>query len=355
MFRAFSFLQDEVESRREVCMKYVMGLDVGGSKTDCLIGDETGLVCGYGCAGSGSYEYHGVEAAFVENKKAVDSALADAGLTLGDIGCVGMGVAGADLPDDFAMLEREIYEPIFGGIDRVFLNDSFAALRGGARASYGLVIACGTGVIAAGISPEGARARAGGWMPEYGDKCTGETLGLEGLKCVWRAREGITGATLLTDLFLERSECGNVDEFFYRVYTGKMSTGVLQPMAQLVFRAGVEGDAAACDILDEGGRYLGAMLNAVARRLSMCDAEFGISMAGSVFSEGAPVLRDAMEETVLAECSLATFHKPLWSTVVGALLLGYEKDGPISEAVCDRLAVSLDESARKYSKAFRLE
>lgn len=335
-------------------MKYVMGLDVGGTKTDCLIGDETGVVCGFGSAGSGSYEYHGVEAAFVENKKAVECALSDADLSLSDIECVGMGVAGADLPDDFEMLEKEIYEPIFGEIDRVFLNDSFAALRGGTDASYGMVIACGTGVIAAGIAPDGSRARAGGWMPEYGDKCTGETLGMEGLKSVWRAREGIIGATLLTDLFLERSGCGDVDEFFYRVYGGKLSTESLQPMAQLVFRAGLAGDAVACDILGEGGRYLGAMLNAVARRLSMYETAFGVSMAGSVFSEGAPVLREAMEEAVLAECGSARFHKPLWSTVVGALLLGYEKDRPILEEVYERLSMSLDESARKYSKAFRL-
>lgn len=192
-------------------------------------------------------------------------------------------------------------------------------------------------------------------MPEYGDKCTGETIGQEGLKSVWRAREGIIGPTLLTDLFLERSGCSSVDDFFRQIYTKSMSTDVLQPMAQLVFRAGVAGDAVACDILREGGCYLGAMLNAVARSLNMIEVEFGISTAGSVFSEGAPVLREAMETTVVNECPMATFHWPLWTPIVGALLLGFEKEGPISNTVYDALSMSLDDAGKRYSKTFRLE
>ena len=85
-------------------MHYYLGMDVGGTKTDCLIADETGAVLGFARAGSGSYEYHGVEHAERENRKAVVSALKDASLKLSDISAVGLGVAGADLPEDFKML-----------------------------------------------------------------------------------------------------------------------------------------------------------------------------------------------------------------------------------------------------------
>jgi N-acetylglucosamine kinase-like BadF-type ATPase len=334
-------------------MKYILGLDVGGTKTDCLIADETGTICGYGNAGSGSYEYNGVESAYLENERAIQAALDAASIQLSDIACVGMGVAGADIDDDYRMLEEQIYTPLLGDTPRVFLNDAFAALRGGAQASYGLVIACGTGAIAAGIAPNGTKARAGGWMPEYGDKCTGETLGLEGLNSVWRAREGIIPPTRLTDLFLERSGCADVDSFFHAVYTGTLPTAILHPMAQLVFQAGLEGDPTACDILRAGGEYLGQMLNAVARKLSMTNEAFGISMAGSVFSEGAPVLAKAMKSTVLAVCPSVHFHQPMWAPIVGALLLGFEKDEPIKEQVYTTLSNSLLEAESTYNKQFK--
>ena len=97
-------------------MKYYLGLDVGGTKTYCLIADESGEVAGFGRAGCGNYEYHGLESAALENRKAVEQALKSAGISLTNITAIGMGVAGADIPEDYEMLERELYRPLFGAI-----------------------------------------------------------------------------------------------------------------------------------------------------------------------------------------------------------------------------------------------
>ena len=125
-------------------------------------------------------------------------------------------------------------------------------------------------------------------------------------------------------------------------------------MAQLVFRAGLEGDATACDILREGGIYLGHMLNAVARKLSMTNESFGISMAGSVFSEEAPILADAMKKIVRTQCPKAYFHQPMWSPIIGALLLGFEKESPIDKSVYIQLTKSILEAEKIYKKQFKL-
>ena len=333
-------------------MRYTLGLDVGGTKTDCLIADEQGMICGYASAGTGSHEYFGIEPAAVEVRKAVEAALASASITLDDVERIGLGVAGADQPHDYTMLEEAIYTPLFGEIPRVLVNDSFAALRGGTESPSGLVIACGTGVIAAGISPSGERARAGGWMPEYGDRCTGETLGLEGLHSVWREREGIIEPTLITKLFMERAGYDDIDTFFFDVYNQRYDTEGLQPMAQLVFRAGSEDDSAACEILERGGEYLGLMINAVARKLDMSNDPFNVCTAGSVFSEGAPVLHDAMVTTVTNECPKASFVRPKWIPVVGALLLGFEMDGPLVSEMYEHLYENLLRSEQIYNKSF---
>jgi len=57
---------------------------------------------------------------------------------------------------------------------------------------------------------------------------------------------------------------------------------------------------------------------------------------------------------VHAEFSLARFHAPIWSPVVGAVLLGFDRQGPISDEVYMRLESELDSVANRYSKTFRV-
>lgn len=322
-------------------MRYYLGMDVGGTKTHCLIADEDARIVGFGCAGCGSYEYHGLKPAALENQRAVDAALADAGLQLDAIRAVGLGVAGADLPEDFEMLERQIYTPLFGNLPRRFKNDSMAALRGGTRADDAIVIVCGTGSVCAGRNSRGEETRVGGIGPEFGDRCTGTLLGEEGIRTVWRARDGIVEATLLTQKFLARSGCADVDELFYALYRRKLSYESLEPMAKLVFEAALEGDAAARDILADGGTYLSVMVCAVAEKLDLTAARFEVIMAGSVFKGASPDLIDAMKTGIAMRCPLAECRRPAFEPVVGALLMAFEQDHALRSALYNGLEASL--------------
>jgi N-acetylglucosamine kinase-like BadF-type ATPase len=184
-------------------VRYYLGLDAGGTKTFCLIGDEAGHVLGFGRGGTGNYESYGPDPAREEISKAVSNALKETGLTLDQISGIGMGIAGADIPEDYEMLEREVFTPLFGKIPRAFRNDSMGGLRGGTREPKGIVIACGTGCVCAGKNKQGQEARVGGLGQPFGDKVSGSSIGEEGLLAVWRYRDGIIGKTLLADKFLE--------------------------------------------------------------------------------------------------------------------------------------------------------
>ena len=218
-------------------MRCYLGVDAGGTKTHCLIGNEAGAILGFGKAGSGNYESHGVDAARDEIEKANQEALACAGLTLSDISGVGLGIAGADLPEDYTMLEATTFTPLLGDIPRTLRNDSMGGLRGGTRKPYGIVIACGTGCVCAGVNMAGDETRVGGISEDFGDKISGTEIGIEGLMAVWRYRDGIIKETALVDLFLKRSGCADVDALFYKFYRNEMKYDDLQPMAQLVFEA----------------------------------------------------------------------------------------------------------------------
>jgi N-acetylglucosamine kinase-like BadF-type ATPase len=336
-------------------MRYYLGLDAGGTKTHCLVGNSDGVVLGFGKAGTGNYEGYGVEAADVEIRKAVKDALESAGIKLSDIAGIGMGIAGADVPEDYEMLDREIFRPLFGEIPRVFRNDSMAGLRGGTREPYGIVIACGTGCVCAGVNTEGKESRVGGINEYFGDAVSGSSIGLEGLKCVWRARDGIIPPTRMTEKFLHRAQCSDIEGFFYVMYREEKTFADLEPMAPLVFEAAAEGDEAACGILEWGGDYLADMVNAVARHLEMTRKRFHVVMAGSVFKGASPVLRDAMITRIHRQCPDAECVMPVFEPVVGGLLLGMELDGTITEPVYQSLGESLAEVGTRYNVRFKSE
>lgn len=347
------YLHDE--DAHDVSNAYYVGLDVGGTKTLCLVADQHGHIVGFGRAGCGSYEYHGVAPARVENEKAVQAALSAAGITVGDLTAAGLGVAGADLPEDYDMLEREIYTPMFGDLPRVFRNDSFAALRGGAASGWGVVVACGTGCTCAGKNAAGDETRVGGLGPEFGDACTGTSIGEEGLRAVWRARDGIIPPTTLTALFVERAGCPDVETLFKKVYHREIAPRSLEPRAPLVFRAAVDGDDAARAILQSGGRYLGAMATAVARRLGMAGEAFEVVLAGSVFKGEGPDLTSAMEAVIRAECPRARLVRPRFEPVVGALLLAYDSGNAWSETLDNRLASELAKVEAQFNVQLKAE
>jgi N-acetylglucosamine kinase-like BadF-type ATPase len=335
-------------------MKYYLGLDAGGTKTFCLIGDEQGNIKGFGTAACGSYEYYGIAPAAAENRKAVEGALAEAGLALEDISGIGMGIAGADLPEDYDMLEREIYTPLFGQIPRVFRNDSMGCLRGGTREPYGIVIACGTGCICAGTNPQGRHTRVGGLGEPYGDIVSGSSIGLRGIQAVMQARDSVIPPTLLTRKFVDRGGCTGIEDLFHKLYRNQLTHQDLQPMAKLVFDAACEGDAAAIEILEWGGRYLGLMINAVATKLEMRQNEFDLVTAGSVFKGTSPVLKDTMSAVVHGACPRARVVMPVFEPVVGTLLLGMELDVRIDETVYGNLERQLIEAGKKHQVNFRI-
>lgn len=334
-------------------MAYYLGLDAGGTKTFCLIGDERGNVLGFGRGGTGNYEYHGVEPAALENRKAVENALASAGLTLDQITAIGMGVAGADIPEDYEMLEREMYTPLFGAIPRVFRNDSMGGLRGGLRRPYGVVIACGTGCVCAGRNPAGEETRVGGLGEEFGDQTSGSSIGREGLHAVWRSRDSIYPPTVMTEKFVARGRCADIEDLFLRLYRRELTYKDLEPMAPLVFDAAFEGDAAACDILKRHGEYLGMMVNGCARRLGMTGQAFDVVSTGSVFRGRSPLLADAMAAAIHAVCPEARIVRAAFEPVVGTLLMAMEIETPVSDEVYAHLSDELNRAESVYGVAFR--
>lgn len=133
---------------------YVIGIDGGGTKTQCYVGDLNGHLLGEGFSGAANYQMCGKTIAKESIRQSIENALKAASIELIDISYVVLGLSGADEPVDYKVLKPMCSE-ILGDIPHVILNDTWVGLRLGGV--YGVVSVCGTGGAHAGINKAGER------------------------------------------------------------------------------------------------------------------------------------------------------------------------------------------------------
>src|SRR5258707_9319307 len=156
-------------------MRYVIGIDAGGTKTVGLLADETGQVLAEERGSGANLQTHGE----LEVEKVFDDimeALAQ-GRT---ISAVGLGIAGVDRPHDEAVI-RGILRRLGHRENVRVVNDAAIALVAGAPEGVGIVVLAGTGSIAYGQDAGGKSARSGGYGFLLADEGSGYWLGHQAL------------------------------------------------------------------------------------------------------------------------------------------------------------------------------
>jgi len=132
--------------------QFVLGVDGGNSKTVALVAALDGSVVGMGRGGcSDIYTNADVNVPLSEMDTAVSSALAMAGIGASELAAGGFSMAGADWPEDFALVTAAVEARGLGRKITV-VNDAVGALRAGLFEGPGVVVACGTGAATAACS-----------------------------------------------------------------------------------------------------------------------------------------------------------------------------------------------------------
>ncbi|MBB6733117.1 N-acetylglucosamine kinase [Cohnella zeiphila] len=315
-------------------MAYYLGVDGGGSKTYALVADERGNVVGKGASGNGNHQL-GAERAKRHLFEAVEAALAEAGVTAGEIERACFGLAGADREADFRVLRPMIAELGIARSDIVC--DTMIGLRAGTSRPCGVVLICGSGTNAAGRNASGETFQCGGFEYEYGDFGGGRDLAVEAYRAVIRAWEGREEPTLLTGMLLELLGYGTVNEMFHDF----LDHGRTVPLdaVKLLFRASLLGDETARAILRRQGEELGKSARAVIRRLGMEEETFDVVLVGSVLTRGeGTFVTGPIEEAVRGIAPFASIVKLGIEPVVGAVWTACEAGG---ESLPDELEARL--------------
>ncbi|MCJ7700973.1 MAG: hypothetical protein MUO62_05280 [Anaerolineales bacterium] len=135
-------------------MRYVIGVDQGGSGTRAAIATLHGRLLGTGLGPGACHVFSGMEVAMNATQTAVQDALDQIGLSGGRAEAYAGGHTGADWADEYDLLRTAVRG--LNLTERVrIVNDSIIALRGGTEQSYGAILVAGTGANCAVQAPDG--------------------------------------------------------------------------------------------------------------------------------------------------------------------------------------------------------
>jgi N-acetylglucosamine kinase-like BadF-type ATPase len=256
---------------------YYLGLDGGGTKTDCILVDGEGTILAQATAGPSNPLRAGYAKAWFALSDAADVVLERQHLKASDIHgiCAGIGGAGRE---SVAHRISTFLERSFPSAAVSITTDLNITLQAAVGDHQGIILVVGTGSGAYGRDAKGQTARAGGRGPWFSDEGSGFDIGRRAMAAVVRAEERRGPQTALSQRILKWLGCNdwtrvldwvikNPDDVFPRVFP-------------LVAELGDKGDAVACEILSAASESLSGLAASVMQQLHMKDHEFSIAKAG---------------------------------------------------------------------------
>lgn len=300
-------------------MPYFLGVDLGGTKTHCLIADESGHVVGFGEAGPGNHQTVGYDGMLETLRTGLDRALGLAGLQAASLSGAGFGIAGYDWPSEQAVMAATIAR-LGLSCPVQMVNDAVPGIVAGAQEGWGVGLVSGTGCNCWGLAPDFQRmGRVTGYGFLMGEAAGGTELVMRALQLVNYAWIKRGPATALTEAFCKAVGAPDVEALLDGYTRERLQLGA--ELAPLVFRVAEAGDAVAREVIHWAGCELGEMACAVIRQLEFETQAFDVVLAGSMFA-GGPLLISPLQETILQLAPRARLVRLAAPPVTGAVLLG---------------------------------
>ena len=275
-------------------MAFYLGIDAGGTKTDCAVSNGAELL-GQATAASSKLASVGPEKARENLQSAIRQACEVAAVDPPKIHQVCIGMTGASLPEAVRWAEESILE-IIPQAEISAVGDQIIAYRAAFGSSAGVLVVAGTGSIAFGRNQAGETARAGGWGPNVSDEGSAYWVGREAVSAALRAFDGGSTNGLLP--LIAQAWKVEQEEVIRRANATEPRFAEL---ATVVAEAAEQGDNAARDITNRAGQALAGLAGAVIGRLWPSGAVVPVALAGGVLQNSGLVrqaFREAMRTTI---------------------------------------------------------
>jgi len=293
-----------------------LGVDGGGSKTSCLIGDENSIL-GKGAAAGSNVVRVGEAQARDALATAIRQACAAANVAPSQINKTCVGLAGAARPEIRELVHRIVTELVSGEIEVV--GDIVIVLEAAFGAGPGVIVIAGTGSIAHGRNAEGQTARAGGWGFAISDEGSGHWIGREVVAAAIRAcdGEGVQNSRALESLM----KCWGLDTREQLVPAANATPPPdFAALFPSVLALADSRDPIALEVLVRAGAELANLAGTVLRRLFRQPGAVPVAMSGGVF-RSSPFVRQVFCENLHSKHPQAAINPDVIEPVLGALEL----------------------------------
>ncbi len=258
-------------------MRYVIGIDGGGTKTVGLLADENGTVLAQAHGSGANLTTHGE----LTVEKVFDGILETLEARHRPVAALCLGLAGVDRPQEQAVI-RAILRRMGYRVPVSVVHDAVVALAAGAPERIGIALLAGTGSIAHGVDANGTTARAGGRGNVVADEGSAYWFGQQALRAVARAEDGRGPETRLSALVFQALGVSAMGDVVPRLSEEGFSNQRIAALAPLVQVAAEVGDAVAAGLIRTGAEELALAARAVHRRLSF-PGPFPVVLVGGAF------------------------------------------------------------------------
>jgi N-acetylglucosamine kinase-like BadF-type ATPase len=272
-------------------MRYVLGFDGGGTKTECVLMDETGAILARSRSGASNAVNVGAEASAGALADAGLQALRSKGLPAADIAYILAGISGAAEPALRAEIQANL-KSSFPKAATIITSDLVLTLAAVGEIPSVVVIA-GTGSAVLGRTSPLKLARAGGFGPIIGDPGSANDIGRKTV-------------ALCFQKFLNNEKFPLADEIC-RTFACTWSqfvdlardqpTVIFPKLFPIVAKAAESGDPSARGILASAAKDLREQVREVVQQLQLQNTNFFLAKTGGVF-DGSPFLNEQFDSLI---------------------------------------------------------
>lgn len=237
-------------------IKYLLGIDGGGTKTELLLTDLQMNTLKRLVLGTTNPSETGIDNVKSVLKDGIRDILTD--IPFSEVSLFA-GISGTSTSDIKAEISAFLSEFGFGAFSNGSDTDSVLALA--ARNGDGVAVIMGTGIVALGkISGEIRRAGGWGFMIDKGG--SGFTYGADALNSAFSFLDGRGGSKKMLTL-IEKKAKKPLKDLVSDIYSSGPS--YVASFAPVVFEAYIEGDKEAEEIIDRNSKETAILIDAVTK------------------------------------------------------------------------------------------
>jgi N-acetylglucosamine kinase-like BadF-type ATPase len=300
-------------------MKYFIGIDGGGTKTDCIITDDNNNQFFSLKGGPLNLLTTSPSESSKTIMQLINSCLSKLNITAADLDSIGIGAAGAGRIEESVKLESNLKVLLPRSINVKVTSDAEAALEGAFNGKPGCILISGTGSIILGKDQNGFIHRCGGFGKILGDEGSGYMLGKKGLISAAKKFDGRGEKSLITDLLKDKYQIKSEQDIINAVYKNNLDIAGVAP---LVLASAGNNDKVALRIIDEETEELLTLITCMVKKLNKEYIE--ISFTGRLITT-VNIFSITLKNKIAASYKMVKIIEPEYSPAMGAVFIAKKK------------------------------